>query len=405
MDFTIEEYNEVIHLTIIEETDTLEFSIEEIVEEVNLTIEEYHGVDGAKGEKPNHQWNGTSLRFENPDDTWGNYVDLKGDKGDYGGGLMSVVAGDNITIDNTDPLNPIINAENGGTTVTKTSDLINDGSDGLNPYISLNDIPEVDISTKAEVDASNLSAPNVISWRDALDIYNKREVDDKLELKLDKPTTDGSWVVTKSGSTITYTDASTFGQNISNSNLTWSADRTQNLNAKKLSFTGGRVSVPALEYEVTTSNSLPNKTWTDGVDLWFTNNLGINSNISAKLDKITAPNNISSRVVNADNSTSDKGEFQQSEQIEINTNTTAQASWRGKEVWITGNCTITIPAPSTLPPFWSVDVFILSGTLTHAITSPATWIGTAPTNAIAGSYYRIVRRGNTNTFKVLGLWV
>ena len=73
MDFTIEEYNEEVHLTIIEETDTLEFSIEETVEELNLVIEEYHGADGAKGEKPNHQWSGTSLRFENPDDTWGHY--------------------------------------------------------------------------------------------------------------------------------------------------------------------------------------------------------------------------------------------------------------------------------------------------------------------------------------------
>lgn len=192
MDFTIEEYNEEVRLTIIEETDTLEFSIEETVEELNLVIEEYHGADGAKGEKPNHQWSGTSLRFENPDDTWGDYVDLKGDKGEDGGGLISVVAGDNITIDNTDPLNPIINAEDGGTTVTKTSDIINDGEDGINPYISLNDIPVVDVSTKAETDASNLTSTNVISWRDALDIYSKSQVDVALTGKLDKPTTDGS---------------------------------------------------------------------------------------------------------------------------------------------------------------------------------------------------------------------
>lgn len=49
MDFTIEEYNEEVQLTIIEETDTLEFSIEETIEELNLVIEEYHGADGAKG--------------------------------------------------------------------------------------------------------------------------------------------------------------------------------------------------------------------------------------------------------------------------------------------------------------------------------------------------------------------
>lgn len=98
--------------------------------------------------------------------------------------------------------------------------------------------------------------------------------------KLDKPTIDGSWVVNKSGSTITYTDASTFGQNISNSNLTWSADRTQNLNAKKLSFTGGRVSVPALELEITAENSVPNKIWTAGTYLWHTNNLGISYRVA-----------------------------------------------------------------------------------------------------------------------------
>ena len=125
--------------------------------------------------------------------------------------------------------------------------------------------------------------------------------------------------------------------------------------------------------------------------------------ISGKLDKPLSPYNISTRVINADNSTSDKGEFQQSEQIEINTSQVTQASWRGKEVWITASCTLTIPDPTTLLPFWSIDIFVLSGTLTHAITSPATWIGTAPSNTTAGSYYRIVRRGNTNTFKVLGL--
>ena len=124
---------------------------------------------------------------------------------------------------------------------------------------------------------------------------------------------------------------------------------------------------------------------------------------NSKLDKPLSPNNISTRVVNADNSTSDKGEFQLSEQIEINTSQPAQASWRGKEVWVTASCTLTIPDPATLPPFWSIDIFVLNGTLTHAITSPATWIGSAPANAPADSFYRIVRRGNTNSFKILGL--
>ena len=91
------------------------------------------------------------------------------------------------------------------------------------------------------------------------------------------------------------------------------------------------------------------------------------------------------------------------EQIEINTSQVAQASWRGKEVWVTASCTLTIPDPATLPAFWSIDVYVIAGTLTHAITSPATWLGTTPANAPADSFYRIVRRGSTNSFKILGL--
>lgn len=69
-------------------------------------------------------------------------------------------------------------------TATKTSDFVNDG-DGTSPFVTLDDIPDTDISGK-----------------------------------LDKPTTDGSWVVTKAGNQITYTSANNFGQNIANSPLT-----------------------------------------------------------------------------------------------------------------------------------------------------------------------------------------
>ena len=70
----------------------------------------------------------------------------------------------------------------GNSTSTKTSELINDGEDGLNPFITI-----YNIATKAEVDASNLSFRDVISWRDALDIYSKTQVDVALNLKLNKP--------------------------------------------------------------------------------------------------------------------------------------------------------------------------------------------------------------------------
>ena len=59
----------------------------------------------------------------------------------------------------------------GGTTVTKTSDLTNDGEDGVNAFITEKDIPApIDISSKADKTACNLSAGNILSWQEALQI-------------------------------------------------------------------------------------------------------------------------------------------------------------------------------------------------------------------------------------------
>lgn len=45
------------------------------------------GDPGPKGDKPAHQWSGTSVKFENPDGTWGSLVNLKGQDG-FGAGDM-----------------------------------------------------------------------------------------------------------------------------------------------------------------------------------------------------------------------------------------------------------------------------------------------------------------------------
>jgi hypothetical protein len=46
------------------------------------------GEPGPKGDKPAHQWSGTSLRFENPDGSWGAYVNLKGQDGTGAGDML-----------------------------------------------------------------------------------------------------------------------------------------------------------------------------------------------------------------------------------------------------------------------------------------------------------------------------
>jgi len=42
------------------------------------------GEKGDKGDTPAHEWIGTGLRFERPDGTWGETVDLRGQKGSRG---------------------------------------------------------------------------------------------------------------------------------------------------------------------------------------------------------------------------------------------------------------------------------------------------------------------------------
>ena len=42
------------------------------------------GSVGPIGPMPNHEWSGTSLRFQNPDGSMGDFVPLKGDKGETG---------------------------------------------------------------------------------------------------------------------------------------------------------------------------------------------------------------------------------------------------------------------------------------------------------------------------------
>lgn len=39
------------------------------------------GPKGEKGDAPAHEWSGTKLRFENPDGSWGDFVELRGPAG------------------------------------------------------------------------------------------------------------------------------------------------------------------------------------------------------------------------------------------------------------------------------------------------------------------------------------
>ena len=59
-------------------------------------VEGTPGPQGEPGPAPAHEWQGTSLRFSNPDGTWGDLVNLQGPQGEAGTG-----GGGSITIDDT----------------------------------------------------------------------------------------------------------------------------------------------------------------------------------------------------------------------------------------------------------------------------------------------------------------
>jgi hypothetical protein len=53
------------------------------------------GQQGEQGLPPAHEWMGFKLRFQNPDGTWGHYVNLKGPRGDRGDGAGALYDGFN----------------------------------------------------------------------------------------------------------------------------------------------------------------------------------------------------------------------------------------------------------------------------------------------------------------------
>lgn len=94
----------------------------------------------------------------------------------------------------------------------------------------------------------------------------------QVETKLTKPETAGTFAVQFDGTNYTYVAVS--GENISNANMTWAGNTTQNLGGFKVSFTNGRFSVPAVEMEVKTSYALANSIWFDGNAFWLNPTVG-----------------------------------------------------------------------------------------------------------------------------------
>lgn len=89
-------------------------------------------------------------------------------------------------------------------------------------------------------------------------------------------------------------------------------------------------------------------------------------------------------------------------QIEVGTSQNAQASWHGKTVIFTANCTITIPAAL-------VDNYIFNGitlvgvTVNWAIITPKTWLLGTPSATAEKQIFTLTQRGSTNSILLLGV--
>jgi len=101
------------------------------------------GPVGERGPMPKHEWSGTKVRFENPDGTWGKWVDIRGPSGRSifgGGGGSSSVKIQEEGIDVTQSAQNI-NFTGSGVTVSQTGQTttvnIPGGSGGISESLAI----------------------------------------------------------------------------------------------------------------------------------------------------------------------------------------------------------------------------------------------------------------------------
>jgi hypothetical protein len=109
------------------------------LEQTVRALEKKGGRPGPPGPIPAHEWKDTSIRFENPDGTWGEWTDLRGAPGAGGGfsffgggmgGVRRIRAGANITIsgDEGEPTISASGGSGGAYTIDEPSGAVDDSN-------------------------------------------------------------------------------------------------------------------------------------------------------------------------------------------------------------------------------------------------------------------------------------
>ena len=124
--------------------------------------------------------------------------------------------------------------------------------------------------------------------------------------------------------------------------------------------------------------------------------------IATKLTKPTSPNNTSDRLLTADGGTTAKSNYQRNKQYFIALPATISEDWKACMVFFTSSGTLTVPTGLTAD--FTFNGIVDSGvSLTPAITTPMTWLGTAPAAFSGIAIFTMVRRDGTNNFQILGV--
>lgn len=95
------------------------------------SIEGPPGPQGPMGPKPKHEWNGSQLRFENPDGSWGKFADLMGPQGggSFGGWFGGGGGGSSLAVRNNGTLvstaAQTLNFTGSGVSITRVGESLN----------------------------------------------------------------------------------------------------------------------------------------------------------------------------------------------------------------------------------------------------------------------------------------
>lgn len=151
-------------------------SIEDLMSGMELlqtrldTMKQIKVKNGLDGKTPEHEWDDTQIRFQNPDGSWGEWVDLRGRPGPaavsreevFGSlqGVQRVRGGTNVTVTSDGNGGVVVNSSGGGFTImTPTAGAV----DESNRVFTFTAAPQVVVLDNGN-QMNQVSADGTVNW-------------------------------------------------------------------------------------------------------------------------------------------------------------------------------------------------------------------------------------------------